>query len=154
MYDEGDDQYNKMEESRIVYMTARWPGSWGTGRTIEEARYNCRRNSGMTDAFGARIVFLVPEGVESVWVDGMGQLCWRFPEGTDPERLKERAVVIHKEEMPNDWLIDYTTTIIHNAMNHPDDIWQDTEQELQDLFPKWEDSKELYRYYKSAWGDR
>lgn len=138
MTNQAMDGSRAMKEERIVYMTARFPGYWGIGKTINEARENCYKEAGII-AYGAHMVYLAPSGIDKLWVDGFGEIVWSFPEGTPEEKQRERGYVIEEVTQPDDAMLRQFARIMETAMfggDNKDLILDDAiRQDLIDWYP-------------------
>ena len=70
---------------RILVITATWPGYWGRGETIAQAKKNCLKESGHTATYykGKLIAYLAHKDVQMTELAG-----WRRPKDVpDPIRL-------------------------------------------------------------------
>lgn len=81
-----------MDEKKNPRFVAIADHYWGTGATIEEARRRMKDEGARLNE--RHLVYELPEGVEKVYVNDFGGVCWTWPEGkvpATPEENRERS---------------------------------------------------------------
>jgi hypothetical protein len=75
------------EEGR--YFITMYAHTWGRGRTALESKSRARKEGGRGTEW---VTYLLPEGAEEPYVDGMGMVCWTWGKGADrTQKMHEAA---------------------------------------------------------------